>query len=169
MVLGVMSDTHGNQRLMHEVADCLVQQLGAQLLFHLGDDYQDAETLPLSGLPVRKVPGLWCPEYHDPRISNRLVENIAGLTVVAVHADKDLRPSDYGADVVLTGHTHTPRIELVGPLLHVNPGHLKPRADRGERPTFATIAITSDKVHARIHECGGRIRNEVTLLRTQLA
>ena len=59
-----MSDTHGNRSLMHAAADAMVMA-GAARIFHLGDDYQDAEELALAGHDVTVVPGLWCPEYRS--------------------------------------------------------------------------------------------------------
>ena len=107
MVLGVMSDTHGNRKLMHQVADLMTDQLKVQLILHLGDDYPDAQELALSGRPVRMVPGLWCDAYHNARIPKRIVEDFDGLKVAMAHADKDLRFTETGrSDYPHRTHAH---------------------------------------------------------------
>jgi len=168
MILGVLSDTHGNHRLMFEVADLMRDTLEVTTLFHLGDDYDDAEQLAYAGYDVRKVPGLWCSEYHDGRIPNCLLEEFDGVTVAAAHADKDLRARERAAATVLTGHTHQPRIEKLGRSLYVNPGHLKSEKSRDCRPSFATIAIDETHVRAAIHRLDAKVRLTKTVLRSEL-
>jgi putative phosphoesterase len=160
LLLGVLSDTHGNRKLMHEAATLLIDRLGATVLFHLGDDYGDGAELNLHGCEVRCVPGLWCAEYHEPRIANVILEDFGAATVAAAHAAKDLRARELGATVILSGHTHEARIEVVGRSLHVNPGHLKARSSRGERASFATVSIEEGRAVARIHELSGAVRVE---------
>ncbi|MCP4641892.1 MAG: metallophosphoesterase family protein [bacterium] len=163
MTIGVLSDTHGNRDLMHRVADLMQREFGVRLFFHLGDDYADGEELATYDHSVRRVPGLWCPEYHDHRVPNCLVEQIEGITIAAVHADKDLRAVDRPAELILTGHTHEARIDRIGASLYVNPGHLKGGASRGEPPSFAVVRILPDRLHASIHETDGKLRTERTV------
>lgn len=169
VILGVMSDTHGNSPLMHRVADYMVQQLGVQIVFHLGDDYTDAEELMLAGHDVRRVPGLWCYEYQDSRIPKRILEEMGGITVAAVHAEKDLRFSERAAGVILVGHTHEPRIMKLGLSLYVNPGHLKSPVNRGNPATFALVEISEDTISAALYGWEGIEREWVTIPREQLA
>ena len=42
-VIGVMSDTHGNLPFMHEAAELMTQAFDVETIFHVGDDYRDAE------------------------------------------------------------------------------------------------------------------------------
>ena len=56
-------------------------------------------------------------------------------------ADLDLDPAAAGLDVVVAGHSHRPRIEAVGGVLHLNPGSAGPR--RFALPvTLATLELT---------------------------
>ncbi len=165
MILGVMSDTHGNRKRMHRVADQLVRDHGATLLFHLGDDYGDGEELAHAGHNVRFVPGLWCDEYRNPRIPKYLVETVEGLSIACAHTDKDIPPRDRNADIVLTGHTHVAALRRVGRSVWLNPGHLKPRSSRGERPSYAIIEIEADAITCCIHEVDGTVRTEACLPR----
>ena len=169
MIIGVISDTHGNRRMMHEVADYLLTHFGAEIVFHMGDDYRDAEELAMSGHVVKMVPGLGCPEYNDHRIPNRIVESVDGITVAAAHAAKDLRARELAASIVLTGHTHVAAIEKAGRSLYVNPGHLKSPLDRGERPSYALITTSGSQVTVAIHELSGEIRQACSFDRSELA
>ena len=169
MTLGVMSDTHGNVALMHSVADTMVERFGAGVIFHLGDDYADAEQLVLAGHDVRLVPGLWCPEYHDGRIPKRLSEVFDGLAVACAHAEKDLRHTERRAAIVLTGHTHVAAIQTEGRSLYVNPGHLRSSTSRGEAPSYAIIDIGPERVSATIRELNGHVRTACSVERSHLS
>ena len=169
MKIGGISDTHGNLKLMFRAAGVMTNELGVEMFIHVGDNFDDAEALAHAGHIVRMVPGLWCPEYHNTRVPNRIAESIDGMTVVAVHAQKDLRGADWGATIVLTGHTHVARIDRLGQSLHLNPGHLKSMFDRGERPSFATISTSEKEVRATVHELSGDARIDVRVPREDLA
>ena len=169
MILGAMSDTHGNRKLMHRVADEMRDRFRTDVIYHLGDDFRDGEELDFAGHRVRRVPGLWCPEYHQPRVLKRLLDEVDGLRVACVHAEKDLRAVDRAAEIVLFGHTHTAEIVKLGRTLYVNPGHLKAPVSRGERASFAIVEIGPEEVRAAIHEASGGIRREILKVnRTEL-
>ncbi len=170
MIIGVISDTHGNRKLMHQVADWMKSKHRVELIIHVGDDYPDAQELSMAGYNVRMVPGLWCDEYQDGRTPKRIVVPCDGITISAAHAEKDLGATELAASIVLTGHTHVAKIEKLGRSVHVNPGHLKhPKLDRGERPSYAIISTTPDNVGIAIHELDGRTRASQTLARAALA
>jgi putative phosphoesterase len=169
MILGVMSDTHGNRRLMCEVAATMEAAHGATVIFHLGDDYDDGEALARAGHTVRRVPGLWCAAYRDGRIPRRLLETLDGVTVACAHAEKDLRHTERAAAVILTGHTHRAAVCLLGRSLYVNPGHLAATRNRGQRASYAVVDIGPETVRAAIHEATGRVRTEIIVERARLA
>jgi len=152
MILGVMSDTHGNTGLMLSVAASMSGLFSVKIIFHLGDDYRDAIELTQAGYEVRMVPGLWCPEYRDARIPRRIRETFDGVTVACAHADKDLRHVERAADIVTTGHTHTSNLTLLGKTLYLNPGHLAARTNRGQPASYAIIQITPDEITAAIRD-----------------
>ncbi len=170
MILGAMSDTHGNIELMLEVAGDMAGLFQAKVIFHLGDDYRDADELIAAGYRVRRVPGLWCAEYHDNHIPKRLVEEFDGIQVACAHADRDLRYPERAAGVVLTGHTHKAQVLLLGRSLYVNPGHLKSgSASRSERPSYAVIEIGRTEIRASIHEtANGAVRDSVVVPRNKV-
>jgi hypothetical protein len=170
MIIGVMSDTHGNRKLMHQVADLMAAKHGVEMIIHVGDDYADAEELAAAGHAVRMVPGLYCDEYHDGRVPNRIVVQCDDITISAAHVEKDLRASELAATVVLTGHTHIARIAKAGRSIHLNPGHLKnPKLDRGERPSFAIVDTEGDSVTVTVFELTGEPRMQQRFLKAELA
>ena len=166
MILGVISDTHGNRMLMHQVATRLVREHGAEQILHLGDDYEDAEELAATCYDVCAVPGLWCEAYHNPRVPKTRVERFAGVDVALAHADKDLGRKERAADIVLTGHTHRAAIEEKNGAIYVCPGHLRRAVDRGERASYAVLHLDAEAVRVVIHEAGGvREEHRCTLTR----
>jgi hypothetical protein len=169
MILGVMSDTHGNRKMMHEAADVMTGLLQVEHILHAGDDYADAEELGYAGVNVTKVPGLWCPEYTQSTVPNRVIEEFDGLSIAMTHADKDLRALEMASAVVITGHTHVAVIEILGMSVYLNPGHLKSDFDRGQVPSFATISTGSADIRFAIHEINGDVRTERTASRDKLA
>jgi putative phosphoesterase len=158
MILGVISDTHGNVRLMHRVADLLFGKLAAEVVIHLGDDYADAGQLEMAGHTVWAVPGLWCPEYHSYRVPKARVETVDGGRIAFAHADRDIALVRAGADLLLTGHTHSARIALEGGAVCMNPGHLRRSTDRGEHASFGLVTVSQQGFVCAIHEADGRVR-----------
>ncbi len=84
MLLGIVSDTHGNVEAIQAVADRFLVAQVDQVL-HLGDDYLDILFLEAENLKVLAVPGLYCQEYRDPTIPNRRIENLAGVRILMSH------------------------------------------------------------------------------------
>jgi putative phosphoesterase len=159
MIVGVVSDTHGNREGMLLLAERL-KSLGVQTLVHLGDDYRDLATLARTGLEVFGVPGLYCPEYRNPQILNRQVTELGGVKFLLTHTqarssydspgDLDPEMECYEVDAVLFGHTHTPALEERQGVAWINPGHLRERNDRGSPPTFALLHITPLELRVQI-------------------
>jgi len=159
MLVGVVSDTHGNREGMLLLAARLKSQ-GVEILLHLGDDYRDHRTLSQAGLKVIGVPGVYCPEYRDPQIPNRQVVDLEGMKFLLTHTEtrhayddpQDLDPelACYEVDTVLFGHTHVPEFEERQGVVWINPGHLKDRTDRGHAPSFALLHINPPELKVRI-------------------
>jgi predicted phosphodiesterase len=134
VIIGVISDTHGNMKLAHAAADRIRGVEKADLLLHLGDNYPDAEELGVAGHPIRMVPGLWCAQYRDHRVPKTIVDTLMASAFAMLHADQDLGPRERAAALIMSGHTHVAKIEPSGKHVYMNPGHLKSMIDRGQRP-----------------------------------
>lgn len=160
MLVGVVSDTHGNREGMLLLAERLKSQ-GVQTLLHLGDDYRDHQNFSQAGLEVIGVPGIYCPEYRDPHIPNRRVVEIGSVKFLLTHTEtrhpyddpQDLDPElvCYEVDAVLFGHTHVPEIQERQGVVWINPGHLRDRTDRGQAPSFALLHINPPELEVLIY------------------
>jgi hypothetical protein len=65
--------------------------------------------------------------------------------------DLDLDPAATGIDVVVSGHSHRPKIETVGGVLFLNPGSAGPR--RFILPiALATLELADDTLRPRLHQ-----------------
>ncbi len=125
MVIGVISDTHG---LLRPQACAALS--GADMILHAGDIGR-VEVLQELGkiAPVIAVRGnndraAWA----EPIPWNATVE-LAGSRIFILHilADLNFDPAACGLAVVISGHSHRPRLERRGGVLYLNPGSAGPR------------------------------------------
>lgn len=156
MILGVLSDTHGNRLLMYRAVDMLMERLGAVHLIHLGDDWEDHEELDRLGYPVSGVPGLWCRAFHDWRIPRLRTDIFDGVRVAYAHDIASLAAAGVHADLLLSGHTHRANIECRHGVPHLNPGHLKNDKDRGREATCGLVQINKEDLSLFIYGLGGQ-------------
>lgn len=178
MRLGVFSDSHGNLDYLETAASYAVHKGQADVLIHLGDDYEDARVLNEFGRRLIRVPGVFSPKYQDTSVANRLLETFGPWDVLITHtAEKhpndlpgDLDPQELAANramhLVLHGHTHTPRVERIEGLWFVNPGHLKREDKRGHPASFALLDLTDRKATAQIIQVVGHreaLRRELAI------
>jgi uncharacterized protein len=124
-LVGVISDTHG--LLRREVAAALA---GVSQILHAGDVGSAALLDELRAIaPVTAVRG----NVDGGRLAEALpmdaVVSIAGVEIYMLHNLRDMKidPKAAGIAAVISGHTHTPLIELLDDVLYVNPGSAGPR------------------------------------------
>lgn len=149
MVIGVISDTHGLLR-----PEALVALAGAQHILHAGD-VGDAEILDALRriAPVTAIRGNvdeWGPCAELPATD---VVELGGRLFYLVHSvhDLDIKPEAAGVAVVVSGHSHKPRVETRDGVLYLNPGSAGPR--RFQLPvTVAMVEIAGETLAARIVE-----------------
>jgi putative phosphoesterase len=146
--VGVISDTHGLLR-----AAAVEVLNGCDAIVHAGDIGR-AEVL--DGLraiaPVTAVRG-----NVDLGTARSLPETatleVAGRRIYVLHNLKeiDFDPRQAGFAIVISGHSHVPRIERKNGVLYVNPGSAGQR--RFKLPVaVARIEITARTIEARIVE-----------------
>jgi putative phosphoesterase len=150
--IGIISDTHG---LLRPEAECRLT--GVDHIVH-GGDIGNPDIIaklrriaPVTAIRGNVDDGNWAeafPETETLRLADR--------TVFILHDLKTLRidPGALGIDIVVSGHSHVPKIETLGGVLYLNPGSAGRR--RFRLPiTLATLDITPDGVLPTIHELGG--------------
>lgn len=122
MRIGLVSDTH--DLLRREVLDFL---RGSDHIVHAGDICGDAvlralrELAPLTAVRGNNDHGAWAdtlPETHTVQV--------AGVVLHVIHDLKQLAAPAH-ARVIVSGHSHQPRVEERAGVLYVNPGSAGPR------------------------------------------
>lgn len=149
MRIGVISDTHG--QLRPEAVELLS---GVDHIVHAGDigrpEVIDAlrRLAPVTAVRGNVDMGDWAaafPATERVRLGGRSIHVLHNL------ADLALDPASAGIDVVISGHTHRPKVETVGGVLYLNPGSAGPR--RFTLPiALATLVLDDRGVRPRIHE-----------------
>jgi putative phosphoesterase len=151
MRIGIISDTHG--LLRPEAAERLA---GVHHIIHAGDIGRPEVVLELREIaPVTAIRGNvdrgeWAAEYRDTALVR-----LGGRCIYVLHnrEELDLDPVAAGIDVVVSGHSHRPKIETVDGVLYLNPGSAGPR--RFTLPiSLGTLEVTADALQPCIHEIG---------------
>lgn len=148
---GIISDTHGLLRPEAERG-----LTGVDHIIHAGDigrpEIVDAlrRIAPVTAIRGNVDNGAWTRDYPDTNLVR-----LAGKSIYILHDLKTLK-ADAGAgiDVIVSGHSHVPKIHTVGGVLYLNPGSAGPR--RFKLPiTLATLEVTPDGMRPEIHDLGG--------------
>lgn len=147
MIIGVISDTHGMVR-----PEALEALAGSDLILHAGD-IGSADIIDILGglAPVVAVRGnndrgAWADRYGE---TERVVAAAVSIYLLHDLNELDLSPSAAGIDVVVSGHSHAPKVERIRDVLYLNPGSAGPR--RFRLPvTVARLTIDSQGVTAEV-------------------
>ena len=147
--VGIISDTHG-----------LLRPEALRFLAHVdhiihGGDIGDPGIIPTLRriAPVTAIrgnvdTGEWATEFAETefvRLAGRLFYVLHDLNTLQID------PVAEGIDVIVSGHSHMPKINTVGGLLYVNPGSAGRR--RFKLPiTLATLEVTPDGLKPIIHD-----------------
>src|SRR6476620_11304388 len=146
--IGVISDTHG---LLRPEAER--ELTGVNHIIHAGDIGRPGivdnlrRIAPVTAIRGNVDSGERAREYSDTKLVR-----LAGKSIYVLHDLKTL-PADPGAgiDVIVSGHSHVPKIDTIGGVLYLNPGSAGPR--RFKLPiTLATLEITPDCLRPVIHD-----------------
>jgi putative phosphoesterase len=145
--IGIISDTHG---LLRPEAE---QRLaGVDHIVHAGDIGRPEiiDTLrriaPVTAIRGNVDSAEWAREYPDTALLR-----LAGISIYVLHDLKTLQ-ADPGAgiDVIISGHSHVPKIDTVGGVLYLNPGSAGRR--RFKLPiTLATLEVVPEGMRPAIH------------------
>ena len=143
--IGLISDTHG--LLRPEAVDVL---RGSDFIVHAGD-IGEGVLEPLSTIaPVTAVRGNNDRAPWAERLGETEWLRFGEITLHVLHdlAELAIDPKAAGVDVVVTGHSHRPKIEHRDGVLYVNPGSAGPR--RFSLPvSVAVMQIVGHDVNVR--------------------
>jgi len=149
MIIGIISDTHG--LLRPEVIEYLSD---SDLILHAGDIgsahviTELQEIAPVTAIRGNIDYGSWTdsfPETQTIEIEGRHFHLIHNLN------ELDINPVKAGYDVVISGHSHKPKIEETNGVLYLNPGSAGPR--RFTLPiTLAKLFIDGNDLTNELYE-----------------
>ena len=149
MRIGIISDTHG--LLRHEAIKHLA---GADHIIHAGDIGAPEvikglrRIAPTTAIRGNIDTGEWARDYPDTELVA-----IGGRALYVLHNRKEIKldPAASGIDVVISGHSHRPKIETKNGVLYLNPGSAGPR--RFKLPiALAILALCDRAILPRILE-----------------
>jgi len=146
--IGLISDTHG--LLRPEAMDVL---RGSDFIVHAGDIGEGVLDALSTIAPVTAVRGNNDRAPWAERLAETQRLRFGEVTLHVLHdlAELAFDPQAEGVDVVVTGHSHRPRIERRSGVLYVNPGSAGPV--RFRLPvSLALLQVTGSDVSARIVE-----------------
>ena len=143
--IGIISDTHG---LLRPEAERRL--MGVDHIVHAGDigrpEIVDAllRIAPVTAIRGNVDSGEWAREYSDTKLVR-----LARKSIYVLHDLKTLN-ADPGVEVIISGHSHMPKIDTVGGVLYLNPGSAGPR--RFKLPvTLATLEVAPEGMRPAIH------------------
>jgi putative phosphoesterase len=147
--VGVISDTHGPLR-----SEALAALSGSDAIIHAGDVGDMTVIEGLRALaPVTIVRGNNDRDAWARGLPETEVLDIEGTLFYVLHIlqDLDVDPKAAGFNVVVSGHSHRPRIETRDGVLFLNPGSAGPR--RFKLPvSLARVHVTGDVIQPEIIE-----------------
>lgn len=144
MLVGLISDTHITQK-RGKLSEKIVKEFnGVDLILHAGDitTYDVLNDLKKIA-PVVAVLG----NNDKLDLNKHEIIEIGDKTILLVHGDKikDLYALGlkYGADIVVSGHTHKPSCERIDNMLLINPGS-------SNRPIESNASIALLKINDEV-------------------
>ena len=151
--IGLLSDTHGLLR-----PEALAFLRGSDFIVHAGDIGDPAVLGTLRTLaPVTAVRGNNDRDAWARGIAETEVLQVGEIFIHVLHdlAELDFDPAAAGFQVVVSGHSHQPRIEERDGVLYVNPGSCGPR--RFKLPIAAgELQVRGDSLSAELVDLQAR-------------
>jgi putative phosphoesterase len=149
MLIGVISDTHGLLRPEVPVALANVEHI-----IHAGDIGSPDIVPRLAEIaPVTAIRGNVDTQAWAREMPTWGVVTLAERTIYVIHdvGDLDLDPAAAGFDMVVSGHSHMPKVETRQGVVYLNPGSAGPR--RFRLPiTIATVDLAIEPLRPTIRQ-----------------
>ena len=148
MVIGVIADTHG--LLRPEAEERLA---GVEHIIHAGDIGSPDIVPRLSAIAsTTAVKGnIDTQEWTNAFPAHEYLV-LAGRSIYVLHdiGELDFDPGKQGIAIVIAGHSHRPKVEIIDGVLFLNPGSAGRR--RFKLPvTLATVELLGNAIRPEIH------------------
>ena len=146
MKILIVSDTH---RSLNNLDTALCNEEPIDMLIHLGDvERQMAEIAKMVDCPIHMVAGnndFLCAleDEEEFEIGKYKVfithghQYYVGMSEEYLQEEARVR----GADIVMYGHTHVPKLTFESDLITLNPGSLTYPRQKGRRPSYMVMTI----------------------------
>ena len=160
MKIVIFSDTHGRQDLMKQIIE---KEKPFEVMVHAGDmEDQVGGVLGYTDYQIRIVAGncdyglgysrelfFDLDRYHVLLIHGNMCGSIHYNPAQSIESLKNYARNK-GADILIFGHTHVPKIERDGELLCINPGSLSLPRQENHKPSYAVLKIENGKTECEI-------------------
>jgi putative phosphoesterase len=152
MRIVVISDTHGLLR-----PEALGALAGVDHIIHAGD-IGSPEIVPRlrQVAPTTAIRGNVDTQVWAAAFPERATAALAGRSIYVLHdvGELDFDPAERGMAIVISGHSHRPKIDTRNGVLFLNPGSAGHR--RFNLPvTLATVDLTPETIQPEIHRLVG--------------
>lgn len=147
--IGVISDTHGLLR-----SSALERLAGMNHIIHAGDIgapeviEELRKIAPTTAIRGNADTAEWASRYPGSELLR-----LGGRVLYVLHNLKEMEidPAAGGMDIVISGHSHRPKVDIKDGVLYLNPGSAGPR--RFALPiALATLEVSDRVILPRIHE-----------------
>ena len=154
MRIGVVADSHRNDGDLYLVSERLLDE-EVDIIFHLGDNYDDGDILEETGIPVHRVKGN--NDFGEGSFLQKIT--VEGISILITHGHHQRvsffhdgitdKARELGCSCVCYGHTHVPYNEYEEGILVFNPGSLSyPRA--GHPKSYGILEVEDGSVTGQI-------------------
>lgn len=157
MKILLVSDSHGRSYFLEKA---ILRTCPFDYLIHLGDVEGDEDYIrEITPCPVYMVSGN--NDFFSREPKEQLI-SLGGYKIMLTHGHlqnvymgtdrlKEIARSN-GAQMVLYGHTHVPKIDQTTDIWAVNPGSISLPRQEGRKPSYAVMEIDSEgKVNFNIY------------------
>jgi putative phosphoesterase len=123
--IGIISDTHGLVR-----QEAIESLKGCELVIHAGDVGKPEVIHSLEEIaPVIAVRGNVDKGDWANTLPKTQVVEVSNIFIYVIHhiGELDLNPKAAGFNIVIYGHSHKPKKEIVDGIIYINPGSAGPR------------------------------------------
>ncbi len=143
MIIGIISDIHGH--LSEEAHDALK---GSDYILCAGDCESPFVVTELETIaPTIAILGNCDRRDFGPSVSAVASPLLGGVRFKMVHRPEDIHTIPDDVNVVVHGHTHIPRNEVINDVLFLNPGSpTRPRG--GSRKSVMRLTVLDGKVRS---------------------
>lgn len=160
MKIVIFSDTHGRQDLMKQIIE---KEKPFEVMVHAGDmEDQVSGVLGYTDYQIRIVAGncdyglgysrelfFDLDRYHVLLIHGNMCGSIHCNPAQSIESLKNYARNK-GADILIFGHTHVPKMERDEELLCINPGSLSLPRQENHKPSYAVLKIENGKIECEI-------------------